>query len=460
MALIRQLLAAGKPGETVAARGWVRTRRDAKGFSFIEINDGSCLSNIQVVADSTMERYAETAEKLTTGSSLTVWGTLAASPGSGQAVELHAQVIDIHNIAPADYVLQKKRHSFEYLRGIAHLRQRTNAIGAVMRMRSSLSFAVHRFFQERGFFYVHTPIITTSDCEGAGEMFRVTTLDPANPPRTEYGDIDYSKDFFGRPASLTVSGQLEGECCALAMGRIYTFGPTFRAENSHTTRHLAEFWMIEPEAAFFTLAEDMDIAEEFVRFLARHTLESCGEDLAFFAQRVEPAVAETLCTIADNGFERLRYTDAVSILEKENDRFTFKVAYGTDIQSEHERFLTETHFKKPVIVYDYPREIKAFYMKLNEDKTTVKAMDLLVPRIGELIGGSEREDSLDILDERITQAGMNVDDYWWYRDLRKYGSVPHAGFGLGFERLMLLVTGMQNIRDVIPFPRYPGSAEF
>jgi asparaginyl-tRNA synthetase len=357
-------------------------------------------------------------------------------------------------------ILCKRKHSFEFLREIAHLRPRTNSIGAVARVRSSLSFAVHTFFQERGFCYVHTPIITTSDAEGAGAMFRVSTLDPEKLPRTEQGAVDFSKDFFGKPASLTVSGQLEGEIYALALGKIYTFGPTFRAENSNTPRHLAEFWMIEPEVAFYRLAEDMDLAEEFVRYLARHVLEKNHDDLSFFNDRIDKELLERVKNIAESPFERLTYTDAMKILEKNNDKFEYKVKWGSDIQSEHERFLTEVTFKKPVIVYDYPKEIKAFYMRLNDDNKTVRAMDVLVPRIGELIGGSEREERHDVLVDKIKALGLDEKTYWWYLDLRKFGSTPHAGFGLGFERLILLVTGMQNIRDVIPFPRFPGNAEF
>jgi asparaginyl-tRNA synthetase len=366
----------------------------------------------------------------------------------------------VYSIAPADYALQKKQHSFEFLREIAHLRPRTNTLAAVARLRSALSFAIHSFFRERGFSYVHTPIITASDCEGAGEMFRVTTLNMADVPKNENGTVDYSQDFFGKQANLTVSGQLEGEIYALALGRIYTFGPTFRAENSNTARHLAEFWMIEPEAAFFTLQDDMNLAEDFVRTLVASVLENNRADLEFFNQYIDTSLIDTLENIAHNTFERLSYTDAVAILEKANDTFDYPVHWGSDLQSEHERYLTEQVFKKPVIVYNYPKDIKAFYMKLNDDGTTVKAMDVLVPRIGELIGGSEREDRLDALKQRLHDMNLDEAAYWWYLDLRKYGSAPHAGFGLGFERLMLLVTGMQNIRDVIPFPRYPGNAEF
>jgi asparaginyl-tRNA synthetase len=449
-----------KSGDQIGVNGWVRTRRDAKGFSFLEINDGSALANLQVIAAETLPLYENVIQKITTGSSLSIEGTVIESPGEGQRFELRAEKIEVLGLAPLEYPLQKKKHSFEFLREIAHLRPRTNSIGAVARVRSSLSFAVHTFFQERGFCYVHTPIITTSDAEGAGAMFRVSTLDPEKLPRTEQGAVDFSKDFFGKPASLTVSGQLEGEIYALALGKIYTFGPTFRAENSNTPRHLAEFWMIEPEVAFYRLAEDMDLAEEFVRYLARHVLEKNHDDLSFFNDRIDRELLERVKNIAESPFERLTYTDAMKILEKNNDKFEYKVKWGSDIQSEHERFLTEVTFEKPVIVYDYPKEIKAFYMRLNDDDKTVRAMDVLVPRIGELIGGSEREERHDVLVDKIKALGLDEKNYWWYLDLRKFGSTPHAGFGLGFERLILLVTGMQNIRDVIPFPRFPGNAEF
>ncbi len=440
--------------------GWVRTKRTSKTFTFLELNDGSCLANLQVIADENVENYASNVESLTTGSSVMVEGDLVESPGAGQKFELRATRVTPFNIAEADYPLQKKRHSFEFLREIAHLRPRTNALGAVTRLRNSLSFAVHTFFQQRGFMWVHTPIITASDCEGAGEMFSVSTMDYADVPRTEGGGVDYSKDFFGKRAGLTVSGQLEAEIYATAMSRVYTFGPTFRAENSNTPRHLAEFWMIEPEAAFFTLEEDMALAEEFVRFLVGWSLEKDREDLEFFNLRIEKTLLETLHHVADSSFERLSYTDAVDILKKSGREFEYPVEWGVDLQTEHERYLTEIIFKKPIIVYNYPKNIKAFYMKLNDDGETVRAMDVLVPRIGELIGGSEREDRHDVLLSRIRELGLSETDYWWYLDLRKYGSVPHAGFGLGFERLLLFMTGMQNIREVIPFPRSPGNAEF
>jgi asparaginyl-tRNA synthetase len=445
---------------TVTVNGWVRTRRETKEFSFIEINDGSSLANLQIIADTTLPGYKELMHRCSTGSSVTVRGKVRASEGKGQQFELQAETLTIHGSAPTDYPLQKKRHSFEYLREIAHLRPRTNSIGAVTRLRSGLSFAIHSFFKENGFFYIHTPIITASDCEGAGEMFRVTTLDSANPSRTDTGDVDFSKDFFGREAHLTVSGQLEGEIYALALGKVYTFGPTFRAENSNTQRHLAEFWMIEPEAAFYRLPEDMDLAESFVRYLANYLLDHHADDLAFFNQRIDATVHPRLEAVATSPFERITYTEAIALLEKNNSKFTFKTEWGCDLQSEHERYLTETVFNKPVIVYDYPAGIKAFYMRNNDDGKTVAAMDVLVPGIGELIGGSEREERYDVLLERIRALGLDEKLYWWYLDLRKFGSTPHAGFGLGFERLMLFVTGMQNIRDVIPFPRYPGNAAF
>lgn len=458
--LIKNVLKDIRRDYDIKVSGWVRTARNSKTFSFIEINDGSSMANIQIIADNNLDNYEGSIDSLTTGSSITVEGKIVESQGKGQSIEIHASSIIVHNIAPSDYPLQKKRHSFEFLREIAHLRPRTNTIGAVARIRSSLSFAVHQFFRDRDFMYVHTPIITASDCEGAGEMFKVTTLDLENIPKNDEGKVDYSKDFFGKQANLTVSGQLNGETYATALDRIYTFGPTFRAENSHTARHLAEFWMIEPEASFFNLEDDMDLAEDFVKYLAKWVLTNDREDLDFFNQRIEKTVIEVLNNIVENSFERITYTDAISVLEKNNGNFEYPVKWGTDIQTEHERYLTETVYKKPVIVYNYPKEIKAFYMKQNDDGKTVRAMDLLVPRIGELIGGSEREDNYEVLRQRVLDLGFREEDYSWYLDLRKYGGVPHAGFGLGFERMLLLVTGMQNIRDVIPFPRYPGNAEF
>jgi len=457
---IRDILGKGAAGETVRACGWVRTRRDAKGFSFLEINDGSCVGSLQIVAEASLDNYATQIATLSTGSAVMCEGTLVASLGKGQAYELRATLVRVYGTAPQDYPLQKKHHSFEFLREIGHLRPRTNTIAAVARLRSSLSLAIHQFFHERGFYYVHTPIITTSDCEGAGEMFRVTTLPAESPPRDDSGAIDFTKDFFGKRAGLTVSGQLEAEIYAMALGRVYTFGPTFRAENSNTPRHLAEFWMIEPEAAFFELPDDMDLAEDFVRTLVNHGLEHNREDIDFFNQRIDTTLVATLENIASNSFERVSYTEAMKILEKENAGFEFKVTWGSDIQSEHERYLTEKVFKKPAIVYDYPKGIKAFYMRQNDDNKTVAAMDVLVPRIGELIGGSQREDRLDVLKKALAERKLDEKEYWWYLDLRKFGGAPHAGFGLGFERLLLLMTGLQNIRDVIPFPRYPGNAEF
>ncbi len=446
--------------EMINISGWVRTKRDSKTFSFLEINDGSCMKSLQVVVDSSLDNYENDILKLTTGSSVTIEGILVDSPGKGQTVEMQAKKVTVFALAPEDYPLQKKRHTFEFLREIAHLRPRTNALGAVARVRSSMSYAVHTYYQERGFYYVHTPIITTSDCEGAGEMFRISTLDLMNIPKNENGEIDFSSDFFGKQAMLTVSGQLEAEIYALALSKVYTFGPTFRAENSNTPRHLAEFWMIEPEVAFADIHDNMDLGEDFVRYLAKWALEKNSDDIEFFNLRVEKTLIQVLENIAKNDFERLTYTDAVKILKKNNDNFEYPVDWGTDIQTEHERYLAEVIFKKPVILYDYPKEIKAFYMKLNDDDKTVRAMDVLVPHIGELIGGSEREDRYDVLLNRIKGCGLDEKDYLWYLDLRKYGGVPHSGFGLGFERLLLLATGMKNIRDVIPFPRSPGSAEF
>ena len=457
---IAQIFALPQAGTIVTVMGWVRTKRDQKTFSFIELNDGSCLANLQVVAEQTLPDYVLCVQPLTTGSAIAVTGTVCDSPGKGQRYEIRASSINVFNLAPSDFPLQKKHHTFEYLREIAHLRPRTNTMGAIARLRSAASFYIHSFFNERGFIYVHTPIITASDCEGAGEMFSVTTLDLNNVPKAPDGTTDFSKDFFGKHASLTVSGQLEGEIYALALGNVYTFGPTFRAENSNTARHLAEFWMVEPEMAFATLTDDMDMAEQFVRSVIRQTLEKNHADLELFDQRIDKTVLSTLRLIADNDFERIEYKQAIDLLLKSSHPFEYPVKYGMDIQSEHERHLTEVIIKKPVIVYNYPREIKAFYMKQNDDNLTVRAMDVLVPRIGELIGGSEREDSLSRLEQRLDEMKLSRENYWWYLELRKYGGVPHAGFGLGFERLMLLLTGMHNIRDVIPFPRYPGSAAF
>ena len=456
---IVKLLASESEQPQVLVKGWVKTRRDAKDFSFVEINDGSCLKNMQVIANNNLPNYEEI-KKLTTGSSVAVKGKLVASQGGSQKYEVVAEEIEIYSIAPDDFPLQKKKHSDEFLRTIAHLRPRTNKYGAAFRIRSQLSYAIHKFFQERGFKYVHTPIITGSDCEGAGEMFQVTTLDLNNLPKTADGKIDYSKDFFGKEAHLTVSGQLNGEMYATALGDIYTFGPTFRAENSNTPRHAAEFWMIEPEMAFADIYDDMDLAEDMVRYCVKDIMENCAEDLDLFEKFVDPTLKTTLDNIMNNSFARITYSEAIEIMKKSGKKFEYEPEYGIDLQTEHERYLAEEHFKKPVIVRDYPKEIKAFYMKQNDDGKTVAAMDVLVPRIGELIGGSQREDSYDKLVARIKELGMNVEDYGWYLDSRKYGSVPHAGFGLGFERMMMLVTGISNIRDVLPFPRTPKSINF
>ena len=456
---IVKLLAAETPLPEVLIKGWVRTRRDAKDFSFIEVNDGSCLKNMQVIANNTLKNYDDV-KKITTGSSLAVRGEMVKSKGGNQKYEVIAKEIEIYSIAPDDFPLQKKKHTDEFLRSIAHLRPRTNKYGAAFRIRSQLAYAIHKFFQERGFKYVHTPIITGSDCEGAGEMFQVTTLDLNNLPRTKDGKIDYSQDFFGKEAHLTVSGQLNGEMYATALGDIYTFGPTFRAENSNTPRHAAEFWMIEPEMAFADIHDDMDLAEDMVRFCVKDVMENCAEDLELFEKFVDPTLKATLDNIMNNDFARITYSEAIDIMQKSGKKFEYTPEYGIDLQTEHERFLAEEHFKKPVIVRDYPKEIKAFYMKLNPDGKTVAAMDVLVPRIGELIGGSQREDSYDLLLKRIKELGMPEENYSWYLDSRRYGSVPHAVFGLGFERMMMLVTGITNIRDVLPFPRTPKSINF
>jgi asparaginyl-tRNA synthetase len=484
-------------GQEIEARGWVRTKRESKqGFGFLELNDGSCLSNLQIVVDASVVPDGEALLKqITTGTSIGVQGKLVASPAKGQKVEMQATRIWIYGLADGKtYPLQKKGHSFEFLREIAHLRPRTNSFGAMARVRNALCAAIHEFFQSRGFLYIHTPIITTSDCEGAGQMFRVTTLDVAKLPRVavrrgspdpaemldrkvsdgagrpaECGvgrpahnadDIDWSQDFFGKPASLTVSGQLEVETFACATGDCYTFGPTFRAENSNTARHLAEFWMVEPEMPFFELTDNMGLAETFIRTILQQVLDRCAEDMEFFNERIDKTVLATLRNIIDHDFIRLPYTEAITILEQCGQSFEFPVKWGIDLQSEHERFLTEQHFKQPVILFDYPRTLKPFYMRCNDDGKTVRAMDVLVPRVGEIIGGSQREDRYDVLVERLKECHLNPDDYWWYLDLRRYGSVPHSGFGLGLERVLLLLTGMANIRDVIPFPRTPKSADF
>lgn len=448
-------------GKEITLKGWVRTVRNQKTFSFIEINDGSTLSNFQVVADGKMKGYQPLIEKLSTGVSVSVNGKLEKSPGEKQDLELHATEIQIIGTCdPEIYPLQKKRHTFEFLRSIAHLRPRTNTIGAVTRVRNALAFATHKFFQEQGFLYIHTPIITSSDCEGAGKMFQVTTLDMENPPKKEDKKIDYSQDFFSTPTYLTVSGQLNGEIYASALSDIYTFGPTFRAENSNTSRHLAEFWMIEPEMAFADLSDDMANAESYLKYVLNYILENCAEDMQFFDKHVSSGLLERLKKIAETPFERATYTYAVRVLEKSHKPFEFPVSWGSDLQSEHERYLTEEYFGKPVIITDYPKGIKAFYMRMNEDQKTVAAMDVLVPKIGEIIGGSQREERLDQLEKRMKELHIPLEPYWWYLELRKFGSIPHAGYGVGFERLIQFVTGLENIRDVIPFPRYPGKADF
>lgn len=445
----------------VTIKGWIRTLRHQKNFSFVEINDGSSLSNMQVIVDAALPNYTDLVEKLGTGASVSATGKVVESPGGKQKVELHATQLElIGSCDPEQYPLQKKRHSFEFLRSIAHLRPRTNTFGAVMRIRNTLAFATHKFFQNRGFYYLHTPIITASDCEGAGKMFQVTTLDPAFPQKTPSGEVDHAADFFGKPAYLTVSGQLNGEIFACALSDVYTFGPTFRAENSNTSRHLAEFWMIEPEMAFADIEDDIELAQSYLKFIYKEVLDTCAEDMEFFDRFVSPGVLQRLQKVVEAPFEVITYTDAVTILNKSSKKFEFPVTWGCDLQSEHERYLCEEHFKKPVIVRDYPAGIKAFYMRENPDGKTVAAMDVLVPEVGEIIGGSQREERLDILEAKMVKMDLNKEDYWWYLELRKYGSVPHAGFGAGFERLVQFATGMENIRDVIPFPRYPGHADF
>ncbi len=443
----------------ILVQGWVRTRRDSKDFSFIELNDGSCLRNLQIIARDSLANYAEI-QRLTTGASINVEGELVASQGKGQTWEVIACKIDIVGLADDSYPLQKKGHTPEFLREIAHLRPRSNLFGCVFRVRSRLAFAIHQFFQERGFVYVHTPIITGSDCEGAGELFRVSTVDPKNPPKTKEGEIDYAKDFFARQTYLTVSGQLEAEAFACALSKVYTFGPTFRAENSNTSRHANEFWMIEPEMAFCDLNGDMDLAEQIVKYLVYDIQSTCEEELNLFAKFVDKELIARLDFVLERPFQRLAYTDAVDLLKKSGEKFEFPVEYGLNLQSEHERWLTEKHFKCPVTVFNYPKEIKPFYMRLNDDDKTVTAMDLLVPGIGEIVGGSQREERLEILEANMRRHKMNPADYKWYVDLRRYGTVPHSGFGLGFERMLMFVTGVANIRDVIPFARTPGSAEF
>jgi asparaginyl-tRNA synthetase len=455
---VKEALQSSAPVPKTIVQGWVRTRRDSKDFSFVELNDGSCLRNLQIIARNTLPNYAAV-QRLTTGASIVVHGALVASQGKGQNWEVAADKIEIAGTSEESYPLQKKGHTPEFLREIAHLRPRSNLFGCVFRVRSRLAFAIHQFFQERDFVYVHTPIITGSDCEGAGELFRVTTIDPKNPPRND-SEIDYTKDFFGRQTYLTVSGQLEAEAFACALSKVYTFGPTFRAENSNTSRHASEFWMIEPEMAFCDLDGDMDLAEEIVKYLTADIRKNCAEELGLFAKFVDKELLSRLDFVVDLPFQRIPYTDAVELLAKSGEKFEFPIAYGLNLQSEHERWLTERHFKCPVTVFNYPKEIKPFYMRLNDDGKTVTAMDLLVPGIGEIVGGSQREERLDLLEASMRRHKMDPADYKWYLDLRRYGTVPHSGFGLGFERMLMFVTGVSNIRDVIPFARTPGSAEF
>ncbi len=448
-------------GKSVRLQGWIRTRRDSKGgFSFLEISDGSSIGNIQVIAGAALPNYESEIKHLSAGCSVTVDGAVQASPAKGQATEVQAEKIVVHGWAdPETYPLQKKRHSFEFLRTLAHLRPRTNTFGAIARVRNCIGRSIHSFFQEDGFLCIQSPIITASDCEGAGEMFKVTTLDLAKVPKAGPA-VDFAQDFFDRPAFLTVSGQLEAEIFACALGKVYTFGPTFRAENSNTSRHLAEFWMIEPEMAFFELTDNMDLAERFLKRIFRDVLSQCPDDMQFFNAQIEPTVLATLESIVATDFVRLPYTEAVDILTRSGATFEFPVAWGHDLQAEHERYLTEQHFKKPVILFDYPCAIKPFYMRVNDDGHTVRAMDILVPRVGEIIGGSQREERLDVMTQRMREQKLDPESYWWYLDLRRYGTVPHAGFGLGLERAVQFATGMANIRDVIPFPRVPGNADF
>jgi len=458
---IADLLRGGQPQETVQIQGWVRTLRELKDLAFVEVNDGSSLKGIQVVLQQGSPDYEAWLQALSTGAAVTVQGLLVPSLGKGQDLELRAAQVTIHGtVETGAYPLQKKRHSFEFLRTIAHLRSRTNTLGAVFRVRNACAQAIHQFFQDQGFLWIHTPIITTSDCEGAGEMFTVTNLDLGQVPLTPEQRADYSQDFFGKPTYLTVSGQLEAEIMALAFGKVYTFGPTFRAENSNTSRHLAEFWMVEPEIAFCDLEGNMDLAEAFLKAVFQIVWDRCPEDMAFFQSRIDDSIAATAENIITHEFARMTYTEAIAQLEKADRRFEYPVDWGLDLQSEHERYLAEEVFKKPVIVTDYPTPIKAFYMRLGDDGKTVRAMDVLVPKVGEIIGGSQREERLDVLATRMEAQGLNADEYWWYLDLRRHGTVPHAGFGLGLERLLQFMTGMANIRDVIPFPRTPMNAEF
>ena len=457
---IAELLQSPATDAEVVVKGWVRTKRGNKNVAFIALNDGSCVANMQVVVD--LAKFdEELLRKVTTGACLRVDGRLVASCGAGQGVEVQAEKIEIYGTAdPETYPLQKKGHSLEFLRDIAYLRPRTNTFGAIFRIRHAMAYAIHKYFNDKGFYYLHTPLITASDCEGAGAMFQVTTLDLNNLPKTEEGAVDYSQDFFGRPCSLTVSDQLEGELGALSLGQIYTFGPTFRAENSNTPRHLSEFWMIEPEMAFYELEDNMELAEDFLKYLIRYALENCREDLEFMNKMWDNGLIERLNFVLNHEFKRLDYTEGVEILKASGRKFEFPCDWGCDLQSEHERYLVEEHFKRPVILINYPKQIKAFYMKQNEDGKTVRAMDVLFPKIGEIIGGSEREADYEKLSARVHELGMNEKELWWYLDTRRWGSAPHSGFGLGFERLLLFVTGMGNIRDVIPFPRTPKNAEF
>lgn len=458
---VNEVLRQGQPGETVQIQGWVRTKRESKGFAFVEVNDGSSMAGLQVVLHQELPDYSKILQQLSTGASVEVSGQLVASQGKGQRIELQGEAVMVFGEAdPETYPLQKKRHSFEFLRSLGHLRARTNTFGAVFRVRNACATAIHQFFQERGFLWIHAPIITASDCEGAGEMFAVTSLDLQRVPLTESQAVDYSQDFFGRPAFLTVSGQLEAEIMAMAFTNVYTFGPTFRAENSNTSRHLAEFWMVEPEMAFCDLEGDMDLAEAFLKYVFNYVMTNCAEDMEFFNARIDDSVLATAQNIIDHEFQRITYTEAIDLLEKADRTFEYPVEWGLDLQSEHERYLAEDLFKKPTIVTNYPTQIKAFYMRVDDDEKTVRAMDVLAPKIGEIIGGSQREERLDVLERRIQQQGLDPAVYWWYLDLRRYGTVPHAGFGLGFERLVQFMTGMGNIRDVIPFPRSPLNAEF
>ncbi|UFS68669.1 asparagine--tRNA ligase [Geomonas sp. RF6] len=455
---IAALLKEGEVGTEVSVKGWVRSLRTGKGVAFIALNDGSCLTSLQIVLDATLPDFEEIS-RLGTGSAIGVEGTLVASPAKGQSVELQATKVTVYGTVDDKYPLQKKHHTFEFLRTIAHLRPRSNTFGAVFRVRSALSFAIHKFFRERGFIYVHTPIITANDCEGAGEQFRVTTLDIGAPPRNDFG-VDFCQDFFGQPTQLTVSGQLEGEVLACGLTSIYTFGPTFRSENSNTSRHAAEFWMVEPEIAFADLADDADLAEDFIKYLCRFVLEECAEDMAFFDKQIDPGAIERVRALAEARFARMDYNEAIERLEKAGTSFQYPVRWGLDLQTEHERYLSEQVVGGPLFVLNYPKDIKAFYMRQNDDGRTVAAMDLLVPKVGEIIGGSQREERLDLLEKRMDEIGISKESLSWYLDSRRWGSCPHAGFGLGFERLIMHLTGMENIRDVIPFPRTPGHAEF